>query len=105
MPLALVRHPRARSPGLSVGALGLVAGGRELYFASGPKILAQWAREGAEPGCRVAHGCSFQPNDCDGVDEAQRNNYGRVRWQIRRRYYGQCSCEFSQQSHHHRYLH
>ena len=40
MPLALVRHPRARSPGLSVGALGLVAGGRELYLASGPKILA-----------------------------------------------------------------
>ena len=40
MPLALVRHPRARSPGLSVGALGLVAGSRELYFASGPKILA-----------------------------------------------------------------
>ena len=40
MPLALVRHPRARSPGLSIGALGLVAGGRELYFASGPKILA-----------------------------------------------------------------
>ena len=40
MPLALERHPRARCPGLSVGALGLVAGGRELYFASGPKILA-----------------------------------------------------------------
>ena len=33
MPLALVRHPRARCPGLSVGALGLVAGGRGCVFA------------------------------------------------------------------------
>ena len=34
MPLALVRHPRARSPGLSVGALGLVAGGRRAVLFS-----------------------------------------------------------------------
>ena len=43
MPLALERHPRARCPGLSVGALGLVAGGRGCLKPSDCKTLASSA--------------------------------------------------------------